>query len=149
MTDTTLDIRARVLVAARGWIGTPYRHQASCKGAGADCLGLIRGVWREVMGEEPELPPAYTKDWAEAGGTEALADAARRHLTEIALADARPGDVILLRWKREAPAKHAGILSAPDHFIHAYDGAAVTESPLSDWWRRRIAYAFAFPGAGD
>ena len=44
---------------ARGWIGTPYRHQASLKGVGCDCLGLVRGVWREVMGEEPEAPPAY------------------------------------------------------------------------------------------
>jgi NlpC/P60 family putative phage cell wall peptidase len=78
-----------------------------------------------------------------------LAEAARRHLIEIAPAEAHVGDVILFRWKRDLPAKHAGILSAPHTFIHAYDGAAVTESPLSDWWRRRIAYAFAFPGAGD
>jgi hypothetical protein len=28
---------------ARGWIGTPYLHQASRRGAGADCLGLVRG----------------------------------------------------------------------------------------------------------
>ena len=28
------------------WIGTPYRHQASLKGVGCDCLGLVRGVWR-------------------------------------------------------------------------------------------------------
>ena len=34
----------RIVMAARGWIGTPYVHQASCRGAGADCLGLIRGV---------------------------------------------------------------------------------------------------------
>ena len=47
----------RIIAAARGWIGTPYRHQASLKGVGADCLGLVRGVWREVMGDEPEPPP--------------------------------------------------------------------------------------------
>ena len=38
----------RVLEAATGWIGTPYRHQASQKGVGCDCLGLVRGVWREL-----------------------------------------------------------------------------------------------------
>jgi NlpC/P60 family putative phage cell wall peptidase len=149
MTDIAPDCRTRVVAAARDWIGTPYRHQASCKGAGADCLGLVRGVWREVMGREPEQPPAYSKDWAEAGGGEALALAARRHLIEISPAKARPGDVVLFRWKQNLPAKHAGILSAEAQFIHAYDGAAVTESPLSDWWRRRIAFAFAFPQSGD
>ena len=56
-----------VLAAARGWLGTPYRHQASVKGVGADCLGLVRGVWREMVGAEPETLPAYTADWAEVG----------------------------------------------------------------------------------
>ena len=61
-------------------MGTPYRHQASVLGAGADCLGLVRGVWRGVIGEEPERAPGYTPDWAEALGEETLLDAARRHL---------------------------------------------------------------------
>lgn len=55
-------MRTRVLAAARDWIGTPYRHQASVKGEGADCLGLVRGLWREMLGEEPEHPPAYGSD---------------------------------------------------------------------------------------
>ena len=46
---TAAACRADEIVArARAWIGTPYRHRASCRGAGADCLGLVRGVWREV-----------------------------------------------------------------------------------------------------
>ena len=57
-----------IVAAARGWIGTPYLHQASLKGVGSDCLGLVRGVWREVMGAEPETPPAYQPGWAEMGG---------------------------------------------------------------------------------
>ena len=61
-------MRAAALEAARGWVGTPYRHQASFRGEGADCLGLIRGVWREVIGPEPEALQPYSPDWAEAGG---------------------------------------------------------------------------------
>ena len=69
--------RADEIVArARDWIGTPYRHQASCKGAGTDCLGLLRGVWREVLGAEPEAVPGYTPDWAEPGRSEELLAAA-------------------------------------------------------------------------
>lgn len=59
------------------WVGTPYRHQASCKGAGTDCLGLLRGIWREINGEEPRAVPAYTADWAEPSGQEVLLEAAQ------------------------------------------------------------------------
>ena len=81
--------RAEIVLAAEGWIGTPYRHQASLKGAGADCLGLVRGVWRECVGEEPEVIPAYTPDWAEALGEETLLMAARRWMVEMPVAQAR------------------------------------------------------------
>jgi NlpC/P60 family putative phage cell wall peptidase len=134
-----------VIAEARSWIGTPYRHQASLKGVGCDCLGLIRGVWRALHGDEPEMTPAYAPDWAEAGGEERLAAAARRHLTEISLEDAAPGDILLFRWRPHLPAKHAAILTAADRMIHAYDGAAVAEVHFVPFWRRRIAFAFRFP----
>ena len=133
---------------ARGWIGTPYRHQASRRGAGADCLGLIRGVWREAMGAEPEAVPAYTADWSEVRGVEALWSAAERHLTQIAVEAAAPGDVLLFRMREGSVAKHLGILAqgaAGPSFIHAYSGHGVLESALSDPWRRRIVAAFSFP----
>ena len=60
---------AAIVAEARAWIGTPYRHQASLKGVGCDCLGLLRGVWRAVVGGEPEGPPPNSADWAEAGPT--------------------------------------------------------------------------------
>ena len=40
--------RAAIVAEARAWIGTRYRHQASVKGVGCDCLGLVRGVWRAL-----------------------------------------------------------------------------------------------------
>lgn len=138
--------REDILAAARGWGGTPYCHQASCRGVGTDCLGLVRGVWREVMGEEPEAPPAYAPGWAEAGGGDALLQAARRHLVEIPYTAFLPGDVLLFRWRPQMPAKHAGIACSPDTMIHAQEGAAVAEVALSAWWRRHLAFAFRFPG---
>jgi NlpC/P60 family putative phage cell wall peptidase len=136
---------AQIVSAARQWLDTPYAHQASVKGIGCDCLGLVRGVWREVIGAEPEAMPAYSPDWAEAGGREAIAEAAARYMTPVLHDDMQPGDLLLFRWRRHLPAKHAGILSHDDHFIHAQDGARVCEAPLSPWWRRRIAYVFRFP----
>lgn len=134
-----------VVAAARGWIGTPYRHQASVKGAGCDCLGLVRGVWREVVGAEPERAPPYAPDWAELTGEEALLDAARRHMREIAPGAAGAGDVLLFRMAAGAPAKHVAIVSGEGRIIHAYWGRAVCETRLVPWWERRIAAAFAWP----
>lgn len=136
-------MRALVLDEARRWIGTPYRHQASLPGAGCDCLGLIRGVWRALYGAEPEQAPPYSPDWAARGGGEMLLDAARRWLVEAQTPQA--GDVLVFRYAPDTPASHCAILSRPAHMIHAMQGRAVCESALAPWWRRRIAGAFAFP----
>jgi len=77
------------VLEARRWIGTPYVHQASLLGAGTDCLGLVRGVWRALLGPEPEAPPPYTPDWAEAQGRETLLEAAGRWLVPIDAAQYR------------------------------------------------------------
>jgi len=138
--------RDLIVAEAMSWLGTPYLHQASLKGIGCDCLGLLRGVWRAVQGPEPEPLPGYTPDWAEAHGKETLAAAARRHLVEIAIADATAGDVLLFRWRKNLTAKHAVVLVARDRFVHAYHGATVATATLTPWWRRRAAYAFSFPG---
>lgn len=139
--------RNTILAETHAWIGTPYQHQASAKGAGCDCLGLVRGVWRALYGEEPEIAPAYTPDWAERNGAETLFEAARRHLTELPLDAATPGDVLLFRMHANAPAKHAAILDQDDHIIHAYWGRAVVRSRFAPWWRARAAAVFSFPDA--
>ena len=156
--------RSTIVAEARSWIGTPYRHQASLKGVGCDCLGLVRGVWRAAIGIEPERAPPYSRDWAEASGEETFARAARNHLAEIDPALVLPGDVLLFRYAPRYPAKHAAIVTAlslghdlfgkpastvPDHaqMVHAHDGAEVAEVAITSWWQRRLAYAFRFPGA--
>lgn len=140
---------ARAVRIARGWIGTPYRHQAAAKGAGTDCLGLIRGIWRELYGTEPEAVPAYTADWSEPEGVERLWLAALRHLTPVAAeTDLAPGQVLLFRMRDDAVAKHLGIVAgagAVSTFVHAYSGHSVVESPLSAPWLRRVAARFEFP----
>lgn len=137
-----------IVTIARSWIGTPYLHQASVKGVGADCLGLLRGVWRECCdGTEPEVIPAYTADWSEPQGEERLRDAAIRHLDPCDGAPLASGQVLLFRMRTGAVAKHLGILGqvcATPTFIHAYSGHGVVESPLSQPWQRRIAARFAF-----
>jgi NlpC/P60 family putative phage cell wall peptidase len=146
-------MRADLVALARGWLGTPYHHQASLKGVGCDCLGLIRGVYAEACGRPAETPPPYSRDWAEAAARETMIEAAGRHLTRIDPAAAEPGDVLIFRLRPGAMAKHCGIMTcapasisgAPAKFIHAIEGAPACEVHLTPWWRRRIAAAFRFP----
>ena len=135
----------RIITAARGWLGTPYHDQASLRGVGCDCLGLARGVWREIVGDEPFPIPPYSRDWGETDAHEVLADGARRMVIEIEPCDAGPAALVLFRMRTGAIAKHVGILTAPDRFIHAYERLGVIEEPLTPTWRRRIAFAFLFP----
>lgn len=136
----------RIIAIAESWIGTPYRHQGATKGIGCDCIGLIRGVWRELYGEEPEPVPAYAPDWAERCGEERLLAAGHRLFgPPLALGEAQPGDIVMFRWRPGCAAKHAGILREADRFIHAYEQNAVSLSPLTPSWRRRIVAVHRFP----
>lgn len=143
------DLGQDIVEISRDWIGTPYRHQASVKGAGCDCLGLVRGVWRAVYdGTEPEIIPAYSLDWSEPQGEERLWRAALQHLVPKPLNEEAAGDVLLFRMRAGSVAKHLGIgaqVGANATFIHAYSGHSVVESSLSAPWRRRVVARFQFP----
>lgn len=142
---------AQIAQHARAWIGTPYVHQASCRGAGTDCLGLLRGIWRELYGIEPELVPAYTPDWSEPQREERLFIAAKRHLLQKPIAEMHQGDVLLFRMRKSGVAKHLGIVGqagAAPTFIHAYSGHGVVENALTLPWHRRVAACFSFPDYG-
>ena len=145
---------AMMAVRAKAWLGTPYRHQASEKGVGTDCLGLIRGLWRERYGAEPQDVPPYGPDWAERGGEERLLEAARRWLVEKPLSEMQVGDVLLFRMGEGAVVKHCGVLSSvagPEpRMVHAYWARSVVESWMGVWWHRRLVAAFGWPEvAGD
>lgn len=142
---------ARIVAAARQWIGTPYCHQASCKGVGTDCLGLIRGVWRDMVGPEPVQIGAYSADWAEAKSGEMLLDGICAHFRPVPSDRAQPGDVLVFRMLKYGPARHLAIL-AEGHLadpratmIHVYSGHATCEASLSVPWQRRLTRIFRYP----
>ena len=139
-------MRDDVVEIAQRWIGTPYENQASCESAGADCLGLIRGIWRETVGPEPEGIPAYTPDWSEPAKDEYLLAAVTRILTSTQIMEV--GNVLIFRLKPGSVAKHLAVVSVLEptpKIIHAYSGYGVVETPLTPVWSRRIAGIFRFP----
>lgn len=135
----------RVVAAARRWLGTPYHDQASVIGVGCDCLGLARGVWRDVVGPEPFPIPPYSRDWGETGPHEVMAEAARTCMIEIEPSQAGAGGLLLFRMMPRTIAKHVGIQTGDDRFVHAHERLGVIEEPLTPTWRRRITWALLFP----
>lgn len=135
-----------IITLARAWIGTPYHHQASLKGGGCDCLGLLRGVYREAyaLDKDPEEMPPYSPDWAESSkGREDMLGAARRHLKEVE-GEPQPGDLVVFRFHAKSVAKHCAIMAYNGKMIHAHQGNAVIEVAMVPWWRRKIAGVFRF-----
>lgn len=141
--------RDDVVRIAHGWIGTPYHHQASCRGVGADCLGVVRGIYRSLYGSDATAVPAYSADLGEAAGEETLLDAARRNLRERMLSNPQPGDVLVFRMVRGAIAKHTGVLTSPTTLLHGMERVGVVEVRFAGWWRRRLVGVFSFPGIED
>ncbi|KZL18524.1 peptidase P60 [Pseudovibrio sp. WM33] len=135
-----------LLREARSWVGTPYQHQATTKGAGCDCLGFIRGLYRFLHHTEPSVPASYAPEWAELKGEDQLLNAAHQYLNEVqgSLQKPKPAEVILFRWAPQSPCKHLGFMTSKDRFIHAYEAVGVVESPLVPMWRNKIAGRFSF-----
>jgi NlpC/P60 family putative phage cell wall peptidase len=126
--------------AARPWLGTPYRHRAATIGAGCDCLGLIRGVWRTLYGSEPAEIPNYRAEGNDGAG---LRDAAERYL--LRAHDIDVGRVVLFRLGRHTAPRHCGIMVTPTRFVHAQERLGVVEANLTDGWRKRVVAVFEFP----
>lgn len=139
---------AQIVASARGWIGTPFVHRASVRGSGADCLGLLCGVWRDVFRAVPADVPFYTADWSEPQGHEVLWRALQQHMVPKAADGDAVGDVLLFRMRDGAVAKHCAVQTACGaraSFVHSYMRHGVVETSLSEPWRRRLVARFSFP----
>ena len=136
--------RSAIIAEARAWIGTPYRHQASLKGVGCDCLGLVRGVWRALHGAEPEATPRLYarlgRGVAAMNRSPRLRAASRR--ARRPRARSRRATCCCFATRRAIRPSTPRSSTAPDLMVHAHDGAAVAEVAIAPWWRRRLAYAF-------
>lgn len=112
-------IGALVAAEAEGWIGTPFQWQASLKGVGADCKGLIAGVARALALAEGASLEAFAADYG------AVVPAARLRAGLARLFDRAdailPGDVLLLKvgGKAQHLAIAAPIEGQPSRTIQA------------------------------
>jgi NlpC/P60 family putative phage cell wall peptidase len=114
---TELDPRRQAILAeAQTWLGTRFHSNAHLKGAGADCLGLIYGVYRAV-GLIPEITiPFYKPDQMLHTDDETYLAGLERYGHEVD--SPLPGDVAIFKYGRLF--WHGAIVTAWPRLIHAY-----------------------------
>lgn len=117
---------ALVEATAAAWIGTPWAARQSVRGAGCDCIGLVRGVWRDLTGAAVPVP-GWSPDWL-ADPAEPLAAALRNHAAPVRVTAARPGHVVA--WRMSGRIAHVGILAAGGRVWHAPSHGRVRCDPL-------------------
>jgi NlpC/P60 family putative phage cell wall peptidase len=140
-------VRGQLVAAqARLWLGTPFIWQASQRGVGCDCKGLLWGVARELGFPEAESLYAKVADYSPTRPVpSALLKEGFASIFDP-VADMQPGDVMLL--KLGGKASHVAIVSAEGRAIHAQIGpknwvkeaslrALLKLFPLDSVWRWR------------
>lgn len=120
--------RADIVAEARRWAGTPYHAQASKRGAGCDCKGLIVGVARAL-----KLPEGQNIAANLANYTNVIDAGLLRQTLETVMRQTnapQPGDVMLIRLGGKA--QHLAIMTAPNRMIHCYQAGPghVIEVPI-------------------
>lgn len=75
--------RQLIVAEARSWVGTPYRANADLKGAGVDCIRLIKRCYVD-SGVVPEFDlPHYSPQWALHQTSELLIEGLLKYSHEI------------------------------------------------------------------
>jgi NlpC/P60 family putative phage cell wall peptidase len=142
--------RDEVVTEARSWLGTPYAHQAHLRGVGCDCGGLIGGV-AVALGIVPadwwETAFAPHAGYATQPHGNSLIDVLDAFMARIDPAEAQPGDVIAMRFRRDP--QHVAIVT-PLGMVHALNTGRreVVEHGIDAKWRRRVTHAYVMPGVG-
>jgi probable lipoprotein NlpC len=121
------EARRRLVVAADGFRGTPYRYGGLSAG-GLDCSGLVYLSFKEGLNLTVPRTVATLYAWAE----------------PVARSGLQPGDLVF--FNTTGPIAHVGVYAGDGRFIHAASEGTATgviySSLDEDYWRR------AYAGAG-
>ncbi|MCM1029126.1 MAG: C40 family peptidase [Pseudoflavonifractor sp.] len=107
----------RLLDEASRWLGTPYRYGASERGKGADCSGLVVGVFNNALSLKL---PRSSRDQA--------AWCARLKGVKEAI----PGDLIFFAPGGKGRVNHVGIYLGEGRFVHTSSSKGVMVSSLDE-----------------
>ena len=146
------EFSARIIAAARKYVGTPWMHQGRV--TSLDCVGLALAVAEDLGLRDREGKPILRVDYmnyARQPRDNFLDAECARRLIARPLAELAPGMLAILR----APLCHAGIVASVAHngvpeyltLIHAHAVHKIAEHRIDEIWRSRIVACFSFPQA--
>jgi len=131
----------KIVDTARGYLGTPFKHQGRLKGVGVDCIGLVMCVARDMGISHYE----NTK-YGRIPQRDMLLKEAKKHMTLIDKSDLQPGDVLLFQFIPNTP-QHFAIYAGDSYIIHSYEQfEKVIEHRMDGAWERRIVACFRLKG---
>ena len=138
--------RMDAVAEARTWLGTPFHHQASVKGAGCDCIGVIKGVGTalKLVDYDPASPEAQAfANYSMLPNSRRMREGLATWLVEIPVAEATLADIYFMAWGREP--QHVALITDKG-IIHSYSGVGkVVEHALDEDWKRRIVASYRYP----
>lgn len=138
--------RAKILVEAHSWIGTPYQHQVGLKGVGVDCAYFVGKVAEGVgLIEKFEVEP-YSIEWHWHSREEKMCQIVESFgCTQLDdIYDVKEGDILAFKYGRVC--SHLGIMTQDGCFIHAHMKAGkVIVNRLSGEFLDRLERVYRFP----
>jgi cell wall-associated NlpC family hydrolase len=142
----------RLQTEARSWLGTPFAAKAMVKGAGADCIHLIAGIYLAVGAVKEFVPGDYTLDEGNHLKSSKVIGWFASHPDFVPVAAPYlVGDVVC--FNLAAVGHHVGMVIGPEEFIHVYAQRgrfAIVSNLCESFYTRHIvgAYRLTIPDPG-
>lgn len=114
---TIADATSRLMKEADEWLGTPYRFGASERGKGADCSGLVTGVFANALNLKLPRSSRDQAEWCSPLG---------------GVREAIPGDLVFFAPGGKGSVNHVGIYLGDGRFVHASSSRGVMVSSLDE-----------------
>ncbi|RDV06438.1 hypothetical protein DXH95_03150 [Sphingorhabdus pulchriflava] len=134
----------QVVDAAMAWVGTPFHAQASVRGVGCDCKGLIAGVARDLNRVEAESWAAQLADYDIGRVPVGQLRLGLQELFDAVEGEAQAGDILLLRIgaRLQHLAIHAGQGPQGPEMIHCWSRGVmqVIRCPIGQYWQVESAW---------
>jgi len=146
--------REEIVTEVRTWKDTKFVHQASVKGVGCDCAGLILGVGVNTGGIIMKLTDAALQEfvgYSTRPDPHKMIRALGLLMLPIRKEEAGAGDVVYRRYTMEP--QHLGILTgdlfeAKSGVVHAerWPARKVVEGRTDGDWYNNVTSAWRYPG---
>lgn len=136
-----------VIDKARTFLGTPWQHQARCKGVAVDCIGLLVGAFTEAgykiedvtdygRNPNPRRFLGHLARYFDRIGSSS--DSCSVNYDRNAWDSATPGDVLVFSFVGTNLPQHVGICTGSG-FVHTFQGAGkVSEHAMNSEWLRSL-----------